>query len=86
MSIILDANGRPLATSVYDWEISCILPAILSDPLMKVGLDLMEDKNGDPSITEEVEDATPEDHTEHMGCARVYYKVCSAFKHDFLGV
>lgn len=46
---------------MYDWETACILPAILSDPLMKVGLDLVEDKNGDQSITGGVEDVTLED-------------------------
>lgn len=79
--ITLDANGRPLVTSVYDWEIGCVLPAILSDPLMKVGFDLVEDKKGNRLITGEVEDATPEDRAEHMRYASAYYKICSAFKH-----
>ena len=81
MSITLDANGRPLMRSVYDWEIDCILPAIQSDPLMKVGFDLVEDNKCDLLITGEVGDATPEDSTEHMRFARVYYKIFSAFKY-----
>ena len=41
----------------------------------------MEDENGTPSITGEVEGVALEDRAKHMRCARVYYKVCSAFKH-----
>lgn len=70
MSITFDANGRPLVTSLYDWETSCILPAILSGPLMMVGFDLAEDENGNLSITRKVEDATLEDHAEGMRYAR----------------
>ena len=36
ISITMDANGQPLVTSLYDWETGCIVPAILSDPLMAV--------------------------------------------------
>lgn len=61
-----DAKDRPLMKSVYDWKICYILPAVLSDPLMKVGFDLVEDKSVDPSITGELEDGTPEDHTESI--------------------
>ena len=75
MSITLDASRRPLVTSLYDWETGCILPAILSDPLMRIRHDLVEDENGDPSIAGEVDDETPEDRAEDMRCARVYYKV-----------
>lgn len=81
MSIALDANSRPLVASVYDWETGCILPAILSDPFMRLHFDLVEDKNGNPSITRTKEDTTREDRAEHMRYAREYYKVCSAFEH-----
>jgi hypothetical protein len=30
MSITIDVRGQPLATSLYDWETGCIVPAILS--------------------------------------------------------
>ena len=79
MSITLDASGQPLVTSLYDWDTGCILPAILSDPLMRVRHDLVEDENGGPSITGEVDDETPEDRAEDMRCANVYYKVFLRF-------
>lgn len=33
ISITMDANNQPLATSLYDWETGYIVPAILSDPV-----------------------------------------------------
>lgn len=78
--IKLDANSRPLVTSVYNWETGCILPAILSDPLMRVKFDLAEDKNGNPSITGTEEDTTPEDRVEHKGTFQgmLYVQVLSS--------
>lgn len=82
MSITLDPNGQPLVTSLYDWETGVILPAILSDPTMVLFFDIVEDKNGTPSVTREPEDATPEEHAEHMRCADVYFNVCPlVFRH-----
>lgn len=75
MSITFDANGRPLGTSVYDDETSCILPAILSDPLMRVAFDLVEDKNGNPSIAGKVEDAIPEDRAEHVSILQCMFRI-----------
>ena len=43
MSITTDADGQPLVTSLYDWETACIVPAILSDLLMAVTVDLATD-------------------------------------------
>lgn len=51
MSITMDAKGQPLVTSLYDWETGCIVPAILSDPLMAVSIDLVVDDNAAFSIT-----------------------------------
>ena len=51
MSITEDANGSPLVISVYDWETACIVPAILSDPLMAVEVDLVTNEDMAPSFT-----------------------------------
>lgn len=59
MSITINANGSPRVTSLYDWETGCIVPAILSDPLMAVAVDLVTDENATPSITRVPSDATP---------------------------
>ena len=60
MSITMDANGQPLVTSLYDWETGCIVPAILSDPLGSVEVDLMIDENAAPLFIRVPNDATPD--------------------------
>ena len=85
MSITRDSNGRPLVTSLYDWETGCIVPAILSDPLMAVVVDLVTDENAAPSVTRVSDDATPNDCAQYIIWAREYFKVCSSFKYRFLG-
>lgn len=76
MSIRLDANHNPLVTSLFDWEAGNIVPAILSDPMMSLYLDLIEDKDGASSVTREDEFATPEEQAEHMRWAELYFQVC----------
>lgn len=46
-----DANGLPLVTSVYDSETAHIVPAILSDPLMAVSVDLVTNEDAVLSFT-----------------------------------
>ncbi|KJA25526.1 hypothetical protein HYPSUDRAFT_64707 [Hypholoma sublateritium FD-334 SS-4] len=73
MSITMDANGLPLVTSLYDWETGCIVPAILSDPLMAVTVDLVTNEMAAPSITRVPDDTTPVEHTQYMTWARHYF-------------
>jgi hypothetical protein len=80
MSITIDANGQPLVTSLYDWETGCIVPAILSDPLMAVTVDLVTDEIAAPSITRVPDDATPDGRAQYMTWARQYFKVRASFK------
>ncbi|KAM3463499.1 hypothetical protein MY5147_009653 [Beauveria neobassiana] len=75
MSITIDAGGKPLVTSLYDWETGCIMPAILSDPLMAVSVDLVADKNGRPSITRVPSDGNAGERVEYMECATHYFEV-----------
>ena len=75
MSITTDVNGQPLVTSIYDWETGCIMPALLSDLLMMVAVDLRVDENGAPSITRVDEDTSPEDRARYMTWAKQYFKV-----------
>ncbi|KAJ2903737.1 uncharacterized protein MKZ38_009389 [Zalerion maritima] len=74
MSIKIDTT-QALVTSLYDLETGCIVPAILSDPLMAVAVDLVTDENAAPSITRVPHDATPDDRAEYMTWARQYFKV-----------
>jgi len=75
MSIKIDPNGQPLVTSLYDWETGCIVPAILSDPLMAVSVDLVTDENAAPSIIRVPHDATADDCEQYVTWARQYFKV-----------
>ncbi|KND89198.1 hypothetical protein TOPH_06185, partial [Tolypocladium ophioglossoides CBS 100239] len=72
MSITMDASNEPLVTSVFDWETGCIVPAILSDPLMAVTVDLVADEDAAPSTTLVNSDATPSNREEYMTWARQY--------------
>ena len=76
MSITTDANGKPLLTSLFDWETGCITPAILSDPLMAVAVDLVADENAAHSITRLPDDVTPDNRAEYMTWAKHYFEVC----------
>ena len=75
MSITIDSSGQPLVTSLYDWETGCIIPAILSDPLMAVWVDLMTDEDAAPSITRVDAETTPDEHAEYMTWSSQYFKV-----------
>lgn len=62
-------------TSVFDWETGCIVPAILSDPLMAVGVDLVTDMNAAPSITRVPSYVTPDECVSYMEWATRYFNV-----------
>ena len=62
-------------TSLFDWETGCIVPAILSDPLMAVEVDLVTDENAAPSITRVSKDATQDERVNHMKWATQYINV-----------
>lgn len=84
MSINIDANGQPLVTSLFDWEVGCIVPAILSERLIAVSIDLETDENAAPSITRLPDNATPDECAQFMTWAKQYFKVRSPFKHHLL--
>ena len=75
MSITMNANDQPFVTSLYDWETGCIVPAILSDPLMAVWVDLVTDENGAPSFIRVPDDATSDDRAQFMIWTRQYFMV-----------
>jgi hypothetical protein len=75
MSIAVDAGGKPLITSLYDWETGCIVPALLADPEMAVAVDLTADENGQPRITRVGSDETAEYRDEYIKYADFYLTV-----------
>lgn len=72
MSITTD---KYTVTSVFDWETGCIVPAILSDPLMAVEVDLVTDMDAAPSITRVSPDATSDDRADYMEWATQYISI-----------
>ena len=83
MSVKLDADGQPLVTSLFDWETGCFVPALLSDPLVVVTVDLGADGNAAPSVSP-AEDSTSEEHIKYMIWATQYLKVCPFHKTSVL--
>lgn len=79
MSIAMNADSQPIITSLFDWETACIAPAILSDPLMAVIVDLTTDDESSPSpsITRVPKDTTPDERELYMTWSRQYFKVYS---------
>lgn len=75
-SITKAVNGEPLITSLYDWETACIVPALISDPLVAAGpVDLITDEGGGPSVTRIPKDSTATDLETYTVWARHYIKV-----------
>ena len=73
MSVAINAEGQPLITSLFDWETACIVPAMLSDPLMAVVVDLVTDENANPSVTRTTDDETPNDRAKYMMWSQQYF-------------
>lgn len=66
---------QQLVTSLYDRETGCIVPAIPSDPLIAVSVDLVTDENAAPSITRVPDKASTSDRALYMTWARQYCEV-----------
>lgn len=62
-------------TSVFDWETGCIVPALLSDPLMAVEVDPVTNEDAAPSIIRVSEKATPNERVNYMKWATQYMDV-----------
>ncbi len=81
-TIMKQASGEPLVTSLFDWETACIRPALLSDPLVAAGpVDLIVDENAGPSVARLPRDSTPADIEMYGAWASHYIKVvCYTFR------
>lgn len=77
ISIAMDASNQPLATALYDWETGCIVPAILSDPLMAVSVDLVADEDAAPALTRLPRTETADELEQIATWPRLYLEVSS---------
>lgn len=77
MSIAMDVEKQPIITSVYDWETGCIVPAILSDPMMAVTVDLTTDGEANPAATRLWDMMTADELEKAATWSKLYSEVCS---------
>lgn len=67
----------PLLTSLYDWETACIVPALLSDPLVAAGpVNVITGEDGEPCVTRIPTNPTAIDLETYAIWARHYIEVC----------
>ncbi|KAL4906354.1 hypothetical protein BDW74DRAFT_177368 [Aspergillus multicolor] len=67
------AAASPLSLPIFDWETGCIVPALLSDPLVAVNpVDLTAKEDGDATVTGIPKDATQSDMKIYFGWAGHY--------------
>lgn len=75
-SIAIDANLDPQVTSLYDWQEACIVPALLSDPEVRViPIDLIAGDLGEACITRAPAISTATDREEYTAWAEHYFQV-----------
>ena len=70
---------------LYDWETGCIVPAILSDPLMAVEVDLVTNEDASPSFIRAADYATPTDLEKYTLWAEQYLQCLPVQIFIFLG-
>lgn len=80
MSIAMDVKQQPRITSVYDWETGCIVPAILSDPLMAVAIDLTTDRDANPAVTRLSDIMTVDKLEQAATWSKLYFEAYSSCK------
>ncbi|KAI1178649.1 3-hydroxybutyryl-CoA dehydratase [Nemania sp. FL0916] len=84
MSITMIAHNLPLITSLYDWETGCIVPAILSDPLMAVTVDLTTDENAAPAVTRLPRTVTADELEQVVAWPRLYFEALFLYAPDYM--
>ncbi|KAJ7746567.1 hypothetical protein B0H16DRAFT_1375768 [Mycena metata] len=77
-------NDKQDVTSLFDWETSHIVPAILSDPRLTVWCDLAVDEEGNPIISRLWEDMDNERRSEFQGYAKHYWQILSERAPEFI--
>ncbi|KAL4936339.1 hypothetical protein BDV06DRAFT_205232 [Aspergillus oleicola] len=78
MAIKQEPIGHVSITSLHDWEIGHILPAILSDPLLGINVDLSGDENGESCFSGLSGEPSPEQRQEYLCCMAPYVEALFA--------
>ena len=72
---IAGSKASPEVKAVFDWETASIVPALLSDPLMAVVVDLIVDNGAHAAVTRLPQSVTNDKMLEYKGWAEDYVKV-----------
>jgi len=75
MLTVFDESGNPNITSLFDWETGCVVPTLLSDPLMAVPVDLVLDYDGEPSYARDCLEDMEADHERYRAWTAYYHQV-----------
>ncbi|KAJ7226250.1 hypothetical protein B0H12DRAFT_1193299 [Mycena haematopus] len=76
----------PTVTSLYDWEMGHIVPAILSSPEIAVYVDLELDLQGQPMISRVCEGIGEQDRRDYMTCAEHYFQSLNKLAPEYMNV
>lgn len=68
-------NVLTIQRKKVDWETACIVPALLSDPVMAVTVDLTANEKGEPCATRVPENPFPTEEEKYRKWARHYIQV-----------
>ncbi|CEJ91177.1 hypothetical protein VHEMI06908 [[Torrubiella] hemipterigena] len=79
MSVVTDENGVPTITSVYDWKNAVVLPAILSNPVLAVTVDLVLNENVEPHFSRAALLASDNKRAQYMSWSEDYFE--ALFEH-----
>lgn len=78
MSVVTDENGVPTITSVFDWKNAVVLPAILSNPVLAVTVDLVLNENVEPHFSRAALLASDNKRAQYMSWSEDYFEVILA--------
>ncbi|KAF7361244.1 hypothetical protein MSAN_01156500 [Mycena sanguinolenta] len=77
----------PAVTSLYDWEMGHIVPALLSDPQISVYVDLeLDPEEGEPTISRVWDGISMEERREYEACAEHYFQCLGKESPEYLDV
>ncbi|KAF8170677.1 hypothetical protein K438DRAFT_1853678 [Mycena galopus ATCC 62051] len=83
-NMTITTTDPPTVTSLYDWEMGHIVPAILSDPQIAVYVDLEIDLEGEPMISRVWEGISVEDRRDYLSCAKHYFQTLGEHAPEYM--
>jgi hypothetical protein len=72
----IDEDEKPLITSMFDWDMSAVVPAIFSDLKLGVEIDLVADEYGNPAVSRLPYNAPAAKRVQYKVWSHQYITVC----------